>query len=202
MASPNHWTWVCAGFRSWWWTGKPGMLQSMGLQSQTRLSNWTELSWTWGYTNAGLLPSGTVVFWTFGSPGKQEALQAFTAGNWLQVMEELRQQQRAVLARSLYQPPGWRDWRSLSRGWWTQVEHGGSVLGLEPWRRPSCCQRMSLRQIIRERNALTNPCFPHQYCISAYCCLYPGSSQLTRRPGEGNLQGPVPLRSSEGQGMD
>ena len=26
-----------------WWTGKPGMLQSMGLQSQTRLSNWTEL---------------------------------------------------------------------------------------------------------------------------------------------------------------
>ena len=28
----------------WWWrTGKPGMLQSMGLQSQTQLSNWTEL---------------------------------------------------------------------------------------------------------------------------------------------------------------
>ena len=24
------WTWVWAGFRSWWWTGKPGMLQSMG----------------------------------------------------------------------------------------------------------------------------------------------------------------------------
>ena len=26
-----------------WWTGKPGVLQSMGLRSQTRLSNWTEL---------------------------------------------------------------------------------------------------------------------------------------------------------------
>ena len=28
--------------RSWWWTGKPGVLQSMGSQSQTRLSNWTD----------------------------------------------------------------------------------------------------------------------------------------------------------------
>ena len=28
---------------SWWSTGKPGMLQSMALQSQTRLSYWTEL---------------------------------------------------------------------------------------------------------------------------------------------------------------
>ena len=27
---------------SWWWTGKPGMLQSMGLQ-RARLSDWTEL---------------------------------------------------------------------------------------------------------------------------------------------------------------
>ena len=31
---------------SWWWTGKPGVLQSMGSQrvSQTLLSNWTELT--------------------------------------------------------------------------------------------------------------------------------------------------------------
>ena len=28
---------------NWWWTGKSGMLQSMGLQSWTRLSDWTEL---------------------------------------------------------------------------------------------------------------------------------------------------------------
>ena len=32
MASPTWWTWVWASSRSWWWTGKPGMLQSMGLQ--------------------------------------------------------------------------------------------------------------------------------------------------------------------------
>ena len=31
MASPTWWTWVWASFRSWWWTGKPGVLRSMGL---------------------------------------------------------------------------------------------------------------------------------------------------------------------------
>ena len=33
MASPIQWTWVWVSSRSWWWTGKPGVLQSMGLQS-------------------------------------------------------------------------------------------------------------------------------------------------------------------------
>ena len=32
MASPTQWTWVWASSGSWWWTGKPGMLQSMGSQ--------------------------------------------------------------------------------------------------------------------------------------------------------------------------
>ena len=32
MASPTQWTWVWASSRSWWWTGKPGVLCSMGLQ--------------------------------------------------------------------------------------------------------------------------------------------------------------------------
>ena len=30
MASLTRWTWFWASFGSWWWTGKPGMLQSMG----------------------------------------------------------------------------------------------------------------------------------------------------------------------------
>ena len=45
MASPTQWTWVWVNSGSWWWTGKPGVLQSMGLQSWTRLSDWTELKW-------------------------------------------------------------------------------------------------------------------------------------------------------------
>ena len=41
MASPTHWTWVWASSKRWWMTEKPGMLQSMGSQSQTQLSDWT-----------------------------------------------------------------------------------------------------------------------------------------------------------------
>ena len=43
MASPTQWTWVWASFRSRWWTGKPGLLQSMGSQVRTWLNDWTEL---------------------------------------------------------------------------------------------------------------------------------------------------------------
>ena len=30
---------------SWWWTGRPGVLRFMGLQSWIRLSSWTVLNW-------------------------------------------------------------------------------------------------------------------------------------------------------------
>ena len=32
MASPTQWTWVWVNSRSWWWTGRPGMPQSMRSQ--------------------------------------------------------------------------------------------------------------------------------------------------------------------------
>ena len=32
VASLTRWTWVWVGSGSWWWTGKPGVLQSMGSQ--------------------------------------------------------------------------------------------------------------------------------------------------------------------------
>ena len=32
IASPTQWTWVWISSGSWWWTGKPGVLQSMGSQ--------------------------------------------------------------------------------------------------------------------------------------------------------------------------
>ena len=45
MASPTRWTWVWASFGSWWWTGRPGVFQSMG--SQRAGHNWaTEVNWT------------------------------------------------------------------------------------------------------------------------------------------------------------
>ena len=46
MASLTQWTWVWIDSGSWWWTGRPGMLKSIGSQSRTWMSNWTELNWT------------------------------------------------------------------------------------------------------------------------------------------------------------
>ena len=41
MASPTQWTWVWVNSGSWWWTGRPGMLQFMGVGQ-----DWaTELNW-------------------------------------------------------------------------------------------------------------------------------------------------------------
>ena len=45
MASLTQWTWVWVNSRSWWWTGRPGVLQSMGLQ-RVRHDWATELNWT------------------------------------------------------------------------------------------------------------------------------------------------------------
>ena len=44
MVSQTQWTWVWVNSGSWWWTGRPGMLQSMGSQRLRRY--WaTELNW-------------------------------------------------------------------------------------------------------------------------------------------------------------
>ena len=44
MASLTRWTWIWVGSGSWWWTGKPDVLQSMG--SQRVWYDWaTELNW-------------------------------------------------------------------------------------------------------------------------------------------------------------
>ena len=43
--SPTQWRWVWVNSRSWWWTGRPGLLWSMG--SWRIGHNWaTELNWT------------------------------------------------------------------------------------------------------------------------------------------------------------
>ena len=45
MASPTQWTWFWANSGSWWWTRRPGVLQSMGLQRVSH--DWvTKLNWS------------------------------------------------------------------------------------------------------------------------------------------------------------
>ena len=51
MVSPTQWTWVWVSSRSWWGTGRPGVLQYMGMQrvrhDWVTEMNWTELNWDW-----------------------------------------------------------------------------------------------------------------------------------------------------------
>ena len=48
MASLTQWTWIWVNSRSWWWTGRPGVLWFMGLQrvghDWANELNWTECS--------------------------------------------------------------------------------------------------------------------------------------------------------------
>ena len=54
MASPTLWIWVWVDSRNWWWTGRPGVLWSMG--SQRVRKNWvTELNWTESSSIFGIL---------------------------------------------------------------------------------------------------------------------------------------------------
>ena len=41
MSPPTQWTWVWVSSSSWWWTGRPNVLQSMG--SQLDMTEW--LNW-------------------------------------------------------------------------------------------------------------------------------------------------------------
>ena len=44
IASLTQWTWAWASSGSWWWTGKPGVLQSMG---HKELDTTERLNWIW-----------------------------------------------------------------------------------------------------------------------------------------------------------
>ena len=63
MASATQWTWIWVSFGSWWWLGRSGLLQSMGLQRVGHKLDWTDLreevntGWArigdWGGNQAG-----------------------------------------------------------------------------------------------------------------------------------------------------
>ena len=64
----DSWTWVWVNSRSWWWTGRPGVLQFMG--SQRVGHDWaTELNWN----HEELLPHKIGIFELHGSKEKTES---------------------------------------------------------------------------------------------------------------------------------
>ena len=64
MASFTRWIWVWVSSGSWWWTGKPGVLQSMGLQ-RVRLDWVTELTDSHAHTEHLLLCQHLVQWLTY-----------------------------------------------------------------------------------------------------------------------------------------
>jgi len=61
MASPTQWTWVWVDSRSWWWTGRPGVLRFMGLQRVR--GNWaTELNFAFHFLSFHVSFKWTVLY--------------------------------------------------------------------------------------------------------------------------------------------
>ena len=52
MVSSTQWTWVWVNSRSWWWTGRPGVLQFIGSQ---RVGHYWATERNWTETTAVLL---------------------------------------------------------------------------------------------------------------------------------------------------
>ena len=78
MASPTQWTWVSVNSGSWWWTGRAGVLQSMGLQRVGH--DWvTELNWTDFLLDEGQKKENHLLmyFWLFC------LFSLFVKSNWL-----------------------------------------------------------------------------------------------------------------------
>ena len=68
MVSPTQWTWVWVDSGSWWWTGRPGVLQFMG--SQRVGHDWaTELNW----------PDTSTILLLIGSPNMYCIATAYPA---------------------------------------------------------------------------------------------------------------------------
>ena len=79
MASLTPWTWVWVNSRSWWWTGRPGVLRFMGLQrvghDWASELNWTELNVCFRATLLICSPSSTVSTSLFSVCNSVAALQ-------------------------------------------------------------------------------------------------------------------------------
>ena len=64
-ASLTQWTWVWVNSRSWWWTGKPGVLQSMGSQSPWGRKESDTTEWLkWLMSNLVQFVSLLMVMWS------------------------------------------------------------------------------------------------------------------------------------------
>ena len=52
MASPTQWTCISASSRSWWWTGRPGVLQPCAAVHESQRAGPERLNWLAHYSDA------------------------------------------------------------------------------------------------------------------------------------------------------
>ena len=65
MVGWNEWTWIWANSMREWRTGKPGVLQSTGSQSQTRLTDWTITATNFLFSSVWLIVGSQETYTTF-----------------------------------------------------------------------------------------------------------------------------------------
>ena len=83
MASLTQWTWVWVRSRSWRWTRKPGVLQSMG--SKRIGQDWTELNWVQASGEGKKKVNSPPIWWS----------SNYTPGAWWWENFELKSQEKA-----------------------------------------------------------------------------------------------------------
>ena len=84
MTSPTWWRWVWASSGSWWWIGKPGILQSMGL---TEWLNWTESSIFKGFFVSVIIRDSGLQLYLWGCLSSQvQGWPMRNISDWLVVM--------------------------------------------------------------------------------------------------------------------
>ena len=114
MASPTQcpWVWVSSG--SWWWTERPGVLHSMGLQSQTWLSDWTELNWTY-FLPTRVIEIKSLITWVQSMVGKLRSHKAHGVPQKKESTCQCRGRGFNPRSRKIPHPEGqWSRWATMT----------------------------------------------------------------------------------------
>ena len=89
MASPTQWIWVWVNSRSWWWTGRPGVLWSMGSQKLTGHDWASERNWCHGYS--------LIIVYPTSPPGRGFSIYMTAHRIWLRMLSIAIEKELKVL---------------------------------------------------------------------------------------------------------
>ena len=105
MASLTQWTWVWVDSGSWWWTGRPGVLPSIGaVSNMTERLNWTELS-----SLQGKFREGRIFFFSILLEVTLQSLSKSCFNDWkdTDAGKDLGQEEKGMTEDEM---AGWHHW--------------------------------------------------------------------------------------------